>query len=124
MFTLWHRFARAAHDVGAEFEDEKEKDSKKKQYMFMALDLARQAVAIDDQCSSAHRWVGILIQCAGDFKSTKEQIAESYLTKDAWEAAVRINPKDASAMNLIGRCEYLILSVRDRIAWLNVLNLV
>ena len=71
------RYARAAHDVGAEFDNEKDKD-KKKYYMFLALDIAKKAIEIDDNCSSAHRWCGILIQCCGDFKATKEQIAESY----------------------------------------------
>lgn len=47
---------------------------------------------------------GIIISAVGDFEGTKASIANSYLIRNHWRRAVELNPNDATAHHLLGRC--------------------
>lgn len=52
---------------------------------------------------SAWRWKGTILSALTSYMSTKESIAASPLIRDAWTRAAELNPRDASAMHLLGR---------------------
>ena len=76
---------RAAHDVSNSLP---KGDSQKKARMEEALDIIKIALSLDENNSDAQRWCGTIISNYGDFLSTKEQIANSYIIKSHWEKVI------------------------------------
>ena len=49
----------------------------------------------DGKC---HKWVGIALNAAGNLEGTKASIANAYTVRDHWEAAVALDPPDATVV--------------------------
>jgi hypothetical protein len=78
----------------------------KKTYMEEALRLIREAEELDNNNSDCHRWHGIILSGYGKYQSSKDFIANTFVMRDHWKQAVTLNPQDASAFHLLGRCGY------------------
>ena len=68
-----------------------------------ALQLAREAKALDRHSSDILRWSGIILQAWSEKQSTAEYIKSAFAVKDDWTAAVEVNPLDARSWHLLGR---------------------
>lgn len=104
-------------------EDPSTAPADKKKYMTEALKLIQAAEAIDNSNSDCHRWYvcasrwflsfhpssilcrhGIILSGYGQYQSSKEFIGNTFVMADHWKQAVTLNPTDASAHHLLGRC--------------------
>ena len=61
-------------------------------YLETALAYAEQVRERDPTRWEAHYWHGIALSLLGDFKSTSEAIANAYVIKDSFDAALELNP--------------------------------
>lgn len=73
----------------------------------LALKLLDTAISESDanpvDIGAAWRWRGTVLTALTDHMSTSDRIAASAEIRDAWTRAAELNPKDASAMHLLGR---------------------
>jgi tetratricopeptide (TPR) repeat protein len=97
--VLW-RAARAAYAMATEPGMPK---SDAKKYLDEALKYIKAAVRQNNDSGDAHRWYGTILSEYGNHLGTKEYIQNAWDIKAHWDAAIAVNPSDASAHHLLGR---------------------
>ena len=97
--VLW-RLARAHRFLALDASSTSEHD--RRRHAERALEMATQAIALDDQCAAAHKWYGICLSTLGDFIGTKESLRNAYLIKQSWDRAHVLDPNDPTTLNLLG----------------------
>lgn len=95
---LW-RLARAARDLSQQPGLEAER---KKQLVFEAFDNAKKALERDPNSFAVHKWYAICLSDVGDYEGVKVKIGNSYIIRDHLETAIKLNPKDATSMHILG----------------------
>ena len=68
----------------------------------VALDLADQALAVDETNSSAHRWKAIISNAYSSSFGLKRQILDLHIMKYHLERALELDPTDATVLTLLG----------------------
>jgi len=105
---LW-RAARAAYDL-AEL-PETPTDQKKKLISEEAMKWINQARSLDRSDGAIFRWSGIILSGAGKYGSTSDYIKNTFVIRDYWTEAATINPKDQTALYLLGRWHFDVASL-------------
>lgn len=81
---------------------------KRKEYIYMAKDIATTALGLDDQCANAHKWYAIAVGSVGEFEGTQQRILNGYKYKEHIEKAIELKPEDPSNYHLLGRWCYTV----------------
>uniref|UniRef100_A0A1A8G8X6 Regulator of microtubule dynamics protein 1 n=1 Tax=Nothobranchius korthausae TaxID=1143690 RepID=A0A1A8G8X6_9TELE len=95
---LW-RLARASRDLSLLPDTPPER---KKQLVFEAFGYAQRALERDDTCFAAHKWYAVCLSDVGDFEGVKVKIGNSYIIREHLEKAIKLNPKDATSLHILG----------------------
>ncbi|XP_007461783.1 PREDICTED: regulator of microtubule dynamics protein 1 isoform X1 [Lipotes vexillifer] len=95
---LW-RLARASRDIAQLSGTSKEE---KKLLVYEALEYAKRALEKNESSFAAHKWYAICISDVGDYEGIRAKIANAYMIKEHFEKAIELNPKDATAIHLMG----------------------
>ncbi|XP_059758192.1 regulator of microtubule dynamics protein 1 isoform X2 [Balaenoptera ricei] len=95
---LW-RLARASRDK-AQLSGTSEEE--KKLLLYEALGYAKRALEKNESSFAAHKWYAICISDVGDYEGIRAKIANAYVIKEHFEKAIELNPKDATAIHLMG----------------------
>ncbi|XP_041923666.1 regulator of microtubule dynamics protein 1 [Alosa sapidissima] len=95
---LW-RLARACRDLS--LMSHVEVDQKKK-LTYEALEYATRALERNDACFAAHKWYAVCLSDVGDYEGVKVKIGNSYIIREHLERAVKLNPKDATSLHILG----------------------
>ncbi|KAM4689592.1 regulator of microtubule dynamics protein 1 isoform 2-T2 [Discoglossus pictus] len=95
---LW-RLARATRDLA---QLSTTKPDEKKRLVYESFDYAKNALAKNESNSAAHKWYGICLSDVGDYEGMKVKIGNAYKIREHFQRAVELNPKDATALHLIG----------------------
>ncbi|KAM4533597.1 regulator of microtubule dynamics protein 1 [Odontesthes bonariensis] len=95
---LW-RLARASRDLSLLPDMEAER---KKQLTFEAFEYAKKALEKDDSCFAAHKWYAVCLSDIGDYEGVKVKIGNSYIIREHLEKAIKLNPKDATSIHILG----------------------
>ncbi|XP_023982892.1 regulator of microtubule dynamics protein 1 isoform X2 [Physeter macrocephalus] len=95
---LW-RLARATRDI-AQLSGTSEEE--KKLLVYEALEYAKRALEKNESSFAAHKWYAICISDVGDYEGIRAKIANAYMIKEHFEKAIELNPKDATAIHLMG----------------------
>ncbi|KAM9839663.1 regulator of microtubule dynamics protein 1 [Aulostomus maculatus] len=95
---LW-RLARASRDLSL-LPDTKAEE--KKQLVFKAFEYAKKALEKDDTCFAAHKWYAVCLSDVGDYEGVKVKIGNSYIIREHLEKAIKLNPKDATSLHILG----------------------
>ncbi|XP_059983251.1 regulator of microtubule dynamics protein 1 isoform X1 [Lagenorhynchus albirostris] len=95
---LW-RLARASRDI-AQLSGTSEEE--KKLLVYEALEYAKRALEKNESSFAAHKWYAICISDVGDYEGIRAKIANAYKIKEHFEKAIELNPKDATAIHLMG----------------------
>ncbi|TKS88027.1 Regulator of microtubule dynamics protein 1 [Collichthys lucidus] len=95
---LW-RLARASRDLSLLPDMKAEK---KKQLVFEALEYVKRALEKDDKCFAAHKWYAVCLSDVGDYEGVKVKIGNSTIIRDHLETAIKLNPKDATSLHILG----------------------
>ncbi|KAM9337449.1 regulator of microtubule dynamics protein 1 isoform 2-T2 [Symphorus nematophorus] len=95
---LW-RLARASRDLSLLPNMEAER---KKQLVFEAMEYAEKSLEKDDKCFAAHKWYAVCLSDVGDYKGVKVKIGNSFIIRDHLEKAIKLNPKDATSLHILG----------------------
>ncbi|XP_022334063.2 regulator of microtubule dynamics protein 2-like [Crassostrea virginica] len=99
------RLAKSTYQV-SQIEGSRGELEKKKQLVYASKDLSQKAVALDEQCSNAHKWFAITLGSLGEYESTQEKIKNGYIFKEHIERAIQLDPTDPSNHHLLGRWCY------------------
>ncbi len=94
---LW-RLSRAAYHMSQIASDAVEK----KQYAFDAFEYIQKALDQNDQNFACHKWYAIILNYAGEFEGTKQQITNAYKVKEHLLKAIELNPRDATTIHSLG----------------------
>lgn len=95
--VLW-RLARATFEVAklaSASTEQRELD-------YEAYGYIKQALAIDPNNFSVHKWMFILLDKKASYEGIKERISQSYNVKKHIERACELNPKDGTSLHLLG----------------------
>ncbi|XP_070708669.1 regulator of microtubule dynamics protein 1 [Pempheris klunzingeri] len=95
---LW-RLARASRDVSLLPNMEAKQ---KKQLTYEAFEYAKKALEKDNNNFAAHKWYAVCLSDIGDYEGVKVKIGNSYIIRDHLETAIRLNPKDATSLHILG----------------------
>nr|XP_020464523.1 regulator of microtubule dynamics protein 1 [Monopterus albus]XP_020464524.1 regulator of microtubule dynamics protein 1 [Monopterus albus] len=95
---LW-RLARASRDLSLLPNTEA---WQKKQLTFEAFEYAKKALEKDDKCFAAHKWYAVCLSDIGDYEGIKVKIGNSYIIREHLERAIKLNPKDATSLHILG----------------------
>ncbi|XP_022069662.1 regulator of microtubule dynamics protein 1 [Acanthochromis polyacanthus] len=95
---LW-RLARASRDLSLLPNMEGER---KKQLTFEAFEYAKKSLEKDETCFAAHKWYAICLSDVGDYEGVKVKIGNSYIIREHLEKAIKLNPKDATSLHILG----------------------
>ncbi|XP_069813498.1 regulator of microtubule dynamics protein 1 [Dendropsophus ebraccatus] len=95
---LW-RLSRASRDLA---QLSKTAPNDKKRLVYEARDFANKALEINESCSAAHKWYAICLSEVGDYEGMKVKIGNAYIIRDHFQRAIKLNPKDATTIHLIG----------------------
>ncbi|KAE8280070.1 Regulator of microtubule dynamics protein 1 [Larimichthys crocea] len=95
---LW-RLARASRDLSLLPDMKAEK---KKQLVFEAFEYVKRALEKDDTCFAAHKWYAVCLSDVGDYEGVKVKIGNSTIIRDHLETAIKLNPKDATSLHILG----------------------
>ncbi|CAJ1081860.1 regulator of microtubule dynamics protein 1 [Xyrichtys novacula] len=95
---LW-RLARASRDLSLLPDMEA---GRKKQLVYEAFEYAKKALEKDDSSFAAHKWYAICISDVGDYEGVKVKIGNSYIIRQHLETAIKLNPKDATSLHILG----------------------
>jgi tetratricopeptide (TPR) repeat protein len=101
---LW-RHARAAYLMGKEVQG----DARKALYE-QASNQIQKALAISAN-GAVQKWGGIILGGLGEFKATKEKIADAYKIKEHFEKALELIPNDATVHHCLGTWCFQILQI-------------
>ncbi|XP_028290736.1 regulator of microtubule dynamics protein 1 [Gouania willdenowi] len=95
---LW-RLARASRDLSQLPDLAAER---KKALVFEAFEYATKALEKDEQCFAAHKWYAVCLSDVGEYGGVKVKIGNSYIIRKHLEEAVKLNPKDATSLHILG----------------------
>ncbi|XP_012867986.1 PREDICTED: regulator of microtubule dynamics protein 1 [Dipodomys ordii] len=95
---LW-RLARASRDIA---QLNRTSEEEKKLLIYEALEYAKRALEKNESSFGAHKWYAICISDVGDYEGIKAKIANAYIIKEHFEKAIKLNPKDATSIHLMG----------------------
>ncbi|CAF98796.1 unnamed protein product [Tetraodon nigroviridis] len=95
---LW-RLARAARDVALQPNIDAER---KKQLTYEAFEYAKKALEKNQESFAVHKWYAICLSDVGDYEGVKVKIGNSYIIRDHLETALKLNPKDATSLYILG----------------------
>ncbi|KAM4606011.1 regulator of microtubule dynamics protein 1 [Polymixia lowei] len=95
---LW-RLARVSRDLA--LMPNMSADQKKK-LMFEAFEYATKALEQDEGCFAAHKWYAVCLSDVGDYEGVKVKIGNSYIIREHLERAIKLNPKDATSIHILG----------------------
>ncbi|KAF5281892.1 hypothetical protein FQR65_LT14476 [Abscondita terminalis] len=98
--VLW-RLGKAYHKMSSTVDDTLKQD-----YIGKGVDACQDALNIDDKIAEAHKWFAILIGLRSGFQSIQGKISDGYLFKQHIDAAIAINPDDATLHHMLGRFTY------------------
>ena len=104
---LW-RLGRACYKVAVAKETSKERA---KELSYRALELAKKSLSMDANSFSAHKWAGITLSHIGSYEGLTEKIKQAYTVKQHFEAALKLNPKDATSWHLLGQWCFTIAEI-------------
>lgn len=76
--------------------------NEKKQLVFDAFEYASKALEKDNKCFAAHKWYAVCLSDIEDYRGTKSKLASSIVIRKHLEEAVRLNPKDATSLHILG----------------------
>jgi len=102
------RLSRAYFDMA----ETKPKDKDwKKEYLERGLEVAEQALALNDQHYATHKWYAIVLSSMGELISTKEKIGNAYKIKEHALRSAELKPDDPTTQHLLGRWCFGVASV-------------
>jgi tetratricopeptide (TPR) repeat protein len=107
--VLW-RLARAHYIVAREHVGESGKAAREAEIR-TGLQLAQQALALDDADFAVHKWNGILLGALSEFVSTKEKIGDAFKIKAFFERGIALNPADATLHHCLGSWCYSVSNI-------------
>ncbi|OWF54339.1 regulator of microtubule dynamics protein 1-like [Mizuhopecten yessoensis] len=96
------RLSKCTYQV-AQIEGSVGNEDKKKEMVYSAKDSAAQALTLNEDCASAHKWFAITVGSIGDYEGTQAKIKNGYVFKEHIERAIQIKPDDPSSHHLLGR---------------------
>jgi len=102
--TLWRK-ARVCKELSDAAKANGQKETQKEQVL-EGLQLAEEALSLDDNNFAAHKWYAILTSFASGFEGTKAQIEKSFVVKEHFERATQLDPADATSRHLLGLWYY------------------
>ncbi|XP_053571151.1 regulator of microtubule dynamics protein 1 isoform X2 [Bombina bombina] len=95
---LW-RFARAARDMS---QLSKITPDEKKRLIYESFEYVKKALEKNESNSAAHKWYAICLSDVGDYEGIKVKVGNAYIIREHFQRAIELNPKDATAIHLIG----------------------
>eukprot|EP00794_Sanderia_malayensis_P020270 gene20271-22256_t len=102
--VLW-RLCRAQYDMAMLCGKSDDKEGKL-DFMRKGIESGKQALDINDQVPSAHKWYAINIGNYSSFCGSQEQIELGYKYKQHIEKAIELDPHDPSGYSLLARWCY------------------
>ncbi len=98
---IW-RYSRATYEMSKQ--PDVQKDSKKKnKFVYDAFEAAKLGLVNAPNHFKIHLWYGILLNAVGEIEGSKVKIKNLPTVKEHWIKASELNPKDGTALNLLGR---------------------
>ena len=95
--VLW-RLARSHYLTSLELSEK----AAQQPHVEVALTYTKAAVDTEPDNWAAHKWHGIVLGGTGKFRSTKENVAQSFVIRDHLKKAIELNPNDPTALFTMG----------------------
>lgn len=98
---IW-RYARATYEMSKK--PDVQKDTKKKNaFVYEAFEAIKLGLTNTPNHFKIHLWYGILLNSVGEIEGSSVKIKNLPTVKEHWIKASKLNPKDGTALNLLGR---------------------
>lgn len=80
--------------------------TEQQEHITKGIEACNTALSLKPDLANVHKWLAILVGERTKYEPIKEKILDGYLFKEHVDAAIKLNPLDASLHHMLGRFAY------------------